>query len=172
MAAVDDLYDDTAADDGSEDTAPDYSVRTEESTIRAVVGSRLVGKYLCCDCGKVFDGKQGGQLAKAHEAEVHLPDDTRLNSLSDDELAERWLLLYKTRGTSWEHPMIREGKKRRIVRTLSEHDYKLDRREIRQKTGLKKDEVADLLDALVEEDRVVQDGLTWGVAEEPAAITA
>jgi predicted HTH transcriptional regulator len=80
------------------------------------------------------------------------------------------MLVYDSRGTSFTHPKIREGKKKRVCRVLSDHEYMLDRRELRTETGLTKDEVARLLDELVDEGRVVQNGLTWGVPAEQQAV--
>ena len=119
----------------------------------------MSGKYLCCDCGKTF---QKAALAQTHELNEHLPDDDFLEEVSEDDLEERWLLLYNDLGRDWEHPKEIEGKKKLIARVLSDASYFLDEREIRQKTGFTKTEIHRLLDELVEEDRIEQEQHTWG----------
>jgi hypothetical protein len=138
--------------------------------MRDCLDSGLTGNYLCCDCGKVFDETHPEKVVKRHEAEKHLPEGTRLADVPDEELAERWMLVYDSRGTSFTHPRVWEGKKKRVCRVLKDQECMLDRRELRTKTGLPKKEVIGLLDELVDEGRVVQNGLTWGVPAEQQAV--
>lgn len=133
--------------------------------------------------------------ARKHERVVHIDDDALDEARKDadhgmrlpEELVEeRWIVIYDDVGTIWEHPKQVEGKKRRILRALEDADYYPDLGEMLERVRLpdetfehpardqmKRDELRELLDELVDEDRVEREGRNWGVsgAEKTAEIT-
>lgn len=146
-----------------------------------------MGKYLCCLCGAAFQGDD----ARLHEWTEHIPDKAkqdasgreihnRLGDVDAEYVGSHWQVIYDTRGTNWTHPKEIEGKKRRIERILHDHEYTLTLRELHEKmlldsekapnkeSWILRDEVRDLLQEMVAEDRIIQNGKTWGHPEAEA----
>jgi ribonuclease I len=125
------------------------------------------------------------RAAKHHDFRVHdqYTDENsdpyrQLDDVPDDELRERWLMIYKNVGNTWTHPKVHEARKNGIVRVLRQADYFLDLDELHDRLNemlqsnvcagrnISKDALKDdpgYLDELVEEERIERDGTTWGV---------
>lgn len=162
------------------DDSKQQPIRHEPVPVKTAKYSTVPGQYLCTDCGAAGDSK----FMKNHELDVHDDDYERdykkVDNIPDDEGVDRWIIIYENNiGTEWQHPKQREARKSRIEAVLEQHDHALDLKQIWGKMGdfyndterqgcrgpVDRGQLLRLLEEMVDEDRLQQDGDTWTVPD-------